>query len=32
MEKLKLKNRNTNPFYRSRLVEPIPTDVRLVGK
>ena len=32
MEKLKLKNRNTNPFYKSRLVEPIPTDVRLVGK
>ena len=32
MEKLKLKNRNINPFYKSRLVEPVPTDVRLVGK
>ena len=32
MEKLKLKNRNTNPLYKSRLVDPIPTDVRLVGK
>ena len=30
MENLKIKNRN--PFYRSRIVDPIPTDVRVVGK
>ena len=30
MENLKIKNRN--PFYRSRIVDPIPTDVRIVGK
>ena len=30
MEHLKIKNRN--PFYRSRIVDPIPTDVRVVGK
>ena len=32
MGKPKLKNRNTNPFYKSRLVDRIPSDVRLVGK
>ena len=30
MENLKIKNKN--PFYRSRIVDPIPTDVRIVGK